>query len=429
MSITLEQLDTKQREAVERGCDMKQRCVPVTGAAGSGKTTIIKMITEAVTGAGYSCALAAPTGKAAKRVKEATGIHAKTIHKLLEYGMPKLDEVTGKPITTSEPRRDHKLPLEEDVLIIDEYPMVNRELHANLIQAMKPGSRIIVVGDGNQLPPIETLPRYQQEPSAFSTMFEKFKGITLDKVHRVAEGSGILFNSQRILKGIPPQNNAETKLVVTDQAVNKVIEACETADYTQLNNQVITPGNKSWIGTVKLNAKLQLVLMPDVERITITRHKWDKNTLMLGVGDKVIMTKNWYGLECSDMTLGVYNGEIGIVTDIDDLGVITVNFGDRYCAIPPLVEMLINNTLVVANPQKDLQLAYAITTHKMQGSECDNVIYVMDKAVFGNLCRPNFYTGFTRARKHVTVVTDQRALQVSLLQKSVRQFTRRPEDD
>lgn len=429
MSITIEDLDELQRQAVDRGLDIKRRCDATTGPAGSGKTTLMRFIDEALADAGYNTIIATPTGKAAKRVREATGRPSLTLHKLLEYNMPRMDEHTGKQITASGPARDKETPLEQDVVICDEYKMVPRELHANLVDALKPGARLLVFGDNNQLQPIESMPKFQQEPSAFEMLLSKFNGTVLQRVHRVAESSGILSNAQRILKGITPQNNDETKLKITDQLVNMVLEECALNDYTSLANQIITPSNKSWIGTVRLNARLQTELMPHVDRIDLQRQKWDKAALSVGVGDKVMMTKNWYTLEASDGSLGMFNGEVGIVTTVTEEGELHIDTGDRVCFVPPLVEMQFGNQQVIANPQKDIHLAYALTTHKAQGSEYDYVTYVMDKGVFGNLCRPNFYTGFTRGRKHVTIITDQRAMQVSLFQKQQRVWKAREKEE
>jgi len=299
-TLTLEQLDDKQREAVIRGLDVSKRIVAVAGPAGSGKTTIMRMLYDGLTEAGYSVKLVAPTGKAARRIREATNLPAGTMHMLLEYTRPhEIDEKTGKPYGDTSPRRTKENPLDCDVVIGDEYMMVNHELHRNLIDALQAGARIIVLGDVSQLPPIENNAIIAAKPAPFKLLLDKFNGIYLDKVHRTAEDSGILSNAQRILGGAAPMPNADFIRTITDKPVDAVIAALDTADFTALNNQIITPANKSWIGTVKLNATLQTMLM-DADRPTINlpRHKWDgTNPVCIGVGDKIIMTQNWYDLE------------------------------------------------------------------------------------------------------------------------------------
>lgn len=146
----------KQLEAIDLCLNREKRIVAITGPAGSGKTTIIKDVYKRLTDEGITVALAAPTGKAAKRIKEATGIPAVTIHKLLEYSRPgERDEKTGKPLTDTAPKRDHTFPLVERVILVDEYTMVNHELNRNIIDALGRGAVLRCFGDIHQLPPIE----------------------------------------------------------------------------------------------------------------------------------------------------------------------------------------------------------------------------------------------------------------------------------
>lgn len=424
--ISLDQLDDKQRLAVERCIDTSKRCAAVTGPAGSGKTTIMRFAHEALTEAGYDVEVAAPTGKAARRIREATGLPAQTIHKLLEYGSPREFDARGRAIDPTRPRRDRENPLECAAVIADEYAMVNRELHAALVAALPPGGRLITFGDIRQLPPIETSAAIAREPTAFKMLLDKFDGVVLDRVHRQAEDSGVLAAAQNVLKGMPPKsNNKDFTMEVTDRPVDAVFDELDRNDYKRLDNQIITPVNISWIGTYKLNHQVQPMLM-DAKRETISldRHKWHaKQPVRVGVGDKVVMCKNWYDLECSDGTRGVFNGEVGIITAIDfDTNVISIDMEDRIVYVPPICQITIGNSVVVGLPHKDLQLAYVLTTHKCQGSEFKNVTYVINKSAFQMLNRRNMYTALTRARDSARLITDIRALSVSLAMTEPRVF-------
>lgn len=426
------QLDELQQVSVNTALDTTKRVVATTGPAGSGKTTIMRLVYTALIDAGYNPVIVAPTGKAARRVREATGYKASTIHMLLEYTRPaEIDEKTGKPYGITFPRRNREKPLTNDVVMADEYAMVNAELHRSLVDAMPPGARLIVYGDVAQLPPIENNPIAASEPTPFTKLLTKFGGITLEKIHRTAEDSGILVSAQRILAGRSPASNDAFLQLITDTPIDALIDAiynqqgdAEVSDYATLRSQIITPGNKSWVGTVKLNVMLQDILNPDKGQpsLTLERNKWDKQPYKARVGDKVILTKNWYDLDCEDGTKGVFNGETGIITEISDIGEVVVDFEDRICRIPPVIQLVYQGNVSVGFPQRDLYPAFAITTHKAQGSEYQNVIYVMNKSLFGTLNRPNLYTGVTRARKHVTLITDMRALSVSLTTKTQRVF-------
>jgi exodeoxyribonuclease V alpha subunit len=426
MSLTLDDLDPTQRAAVDYAVDVQaRRCGAITGPAGSGKTTIMRFVHGKLTEAGYNPVIAAPTGKAARRIREATGLPAMTIHMLLEYGAPRhYDLRTGKAIDPTMPNRTRENPLDNDHVICDEYAMVNRELHANLVAALPVGGRLITFGDIMQLPPIETSNALAREPTAFRMLLDKFKGIVLDKVHRQTGDSGILAAAQRVLRGLPPQSANDFNMVMTDTPVDAVLDATTQADYTALNNQIITPANKSWIGTYKLNQQLQAILMPDDRAmLKLDRHPWHKTQpVSVGVGDKVVMNKNWYSIKCEDGSDGVFNGEVGIVKAISELGEITVDFEDRIAVIPPVMQMEIHGKIVVGMPPRDLQLAYALTTHKCQGSEYQNVVYVVNKSVFPMLNRRNMYTAITRARTKATLVTDMRGLSTSLAVTEPRVF-------
>lgn len=430
--LELENLDEKQREAVDKCIDVGRRITAVTGPAGSGKTTIMRLAVQAVEDAGYTCALVAPTGKAARRIREATGLPAMTIHMLLEYTAPQdINPKTGKPFGATYPRRDKDNPLDVDFVFADEYAMVPHELHRNLLDAFKPGARLRAFGDIMQLPPIE-VPTLADKPTPFKFLLDRFAGVYLEKVHRQSEDSDILANAQRILKGLAPGNKPDFRMMITHKeltpiaALESILDVC---DWSALNNQIITPSNKSWIGTHKLNQLVQNIIMPD-DRMTIPvpRRKYQGKQfdpdIHVGVGDKVIMTKNWYGLECADGSMGVFNGEVGKVIEISDLHEIVVDFEDRICRVPPALQVVWNNRVSVVYPQEDLHLAYAVTTHKAQGSEYEQIVYLMDKSVTVMLNRRNLYTGITRARSKVTLITDMRSLGLAVTTKEPRPMVR-----
>lgn len=421
------EFDETQAKAIRACCDQSKRVVPITGSAGTGKTTIMQSVYNTWTARGKNVALAAPTGKAAKRIKEATGIDAVTIHRLLEYPMPgEIDENTGKRLGTSEPKRDRRNPLEYHVVMVDEYAMVNQEVHRNLLDALPNGGIVRMFGDCNQLSPIETNKRLKEKPSPFESLLDRFDGIWLETIHRQAEDSTIITNGARIINGQVPAKTADFSIKVTEDPVDEVTgmvteKLDEGVDFGALDNQIITATHKGWIGTVALNGTIQALLQPmDKESFDIQRHKWDeRSSLRLYQDDKVIFNVNNYDL-------GVFNGETGKVIELDAIGQVVVDFGDRIVAIPPMLEAINRNgDTVIVNPQKDLDLAYVITTHKSQGSEYQRVCYVINSSRGFNLNRRNFYTAISRARKNVYLITNQKALTFSLTRKKEQVFNKK----
>ena len=415
-------LDETQQKAVDLCCDISTRVVAVTGAAGSGKTTILKTAYKQLEENGYTIALSAPTGKAAKRIYEVTGIEALTNHRLLEYTHPgDPDPKTGKPAAFSYPRRTRANPLEIDVLFVDEYAMANTDMHRSLFDALRPGASIRVFGDNNQLQPIEEDQRLKDGPSPFMQLLNKFPSVRLETVHRQGADSGILLNLQNILKGKMPTRNDQWSMQFTEQPVDCLRDTIfdlqdEGVDFTQVTNQIITPQNNSWVGTVKLNAMIQAMFHNRMEPSAfIPRHNWvvgedgKKGTFIrMFVGDKVIVTQNMYDLN-------VFNGESGKIIEITHEGEIIIDFGDREQAIPPV--LMVQNRfgkIVEIDPRKSIDLGYVITTHKSQGSEYNNVIYVLNKSTSWMQNRRNFYTAASRGREHVKIITDQRSISLSL---------------
>lgn len=409
------ELDPLQVEAIQLCVDPTHRIVGVTGGAGTGKTTILKYVYEALIHAGYTVRLCSPTGKASKRVKEATGIDAVTIHRLLEFSAPSdTNEKTGKVDGVSIPGRHQDRRLPDDVILVDEYSMVNRDLHASLIAAIKPGGRLIAFGDLNQLPPIEEGVQFRAEPpeTPFHALLRKFPHVRLQTVHRQAQESGIISNAHRVLRRMAPRPMPDFEIRVSSNAVEEVNSIVSRDPlWATLDYQVITPMNKTHSGTVALNGTMQTLLEPNVfmPALDLPRHEWDaKSPVRVRVGTKVIQVKN-------DYNLLVFNGESGVVSSVDpSTGEVKVNFGDHSVAYPKSLEYTeMREGFPVKrhyDPRKNLYLAYAITTHKAQGSEFKVVLYIMSRSMFIGQSRANLYTGITRARERVILVTDSSSL-------------------
>lgn len=421
------QWDELQQQAIESCCDVTKRIVAVTGKAGTGKTSLMREVAHRLEASGYTVQAAAPTGKASKRIQEATGLLAMTCHRMLGYGMPREIEVdddkTGekKLISVSTgPRFTHRNPLPYDTILVDEYAMINQEINRNLIDALKAGARICVFGDVNQLKPIEEDRRLDTQPSAFQNALTRFGGITLDTIHRHDEGSGIASNAALILQGRMPRVTEDFKLRQTDQPVRAVQEFVGVSSeaghsYADTEHQIITCMNRTWIGTQRLNLIIQSMFWQR-ERpfLELPRYKIAGKELppiRVQVGSKVVFTSNVYDLDGSG-TSWVFNGETGIVTNIDFVeGSVEIEFSDRTVVIPPVMIVVKDNGVVnEQDPRRSIDLAYVLTTHKCQGSEYKHVCYVINKSTLWGQSRRNLYTGITRAREHCTVFCDPHSL-------------------
>jgi exodeoxyribonuclease V alpha subunit len=447
-------LDEQQAKGVELCVDLKHRLTAVSGPAGSGKTTLIRLVYDTLIKRGISVALAAPTGKAARRIKEATGIDAVTIHKLLEYNRPgERDAETGKPLDSSKPKRDRQNPLDYTVILVDEYAMVNYELHDNLMAALPSRGCVRAFGDVHQLPPIEKYGNkvYDSRVDSQLTPFQKLlarpgDNIVLERVYRQAEGSNILENADKIRRGhsIPlniDQGDFWVKLTSLPIPLLKqfIIDNLKAGvDFRQLQNQIITPSKKSWVGTKQLNDVLRTLLNPNPTQVLdLPRHDWDKDNVRVGTGDKVVCTENSYDLRDyferysewdqdqrpvpasyipAPDNKQMLNGETGIVTTIYPDGALDIDFGDRIVEVPGLISefWLKRDTVIDVQPARNIDLAYALTTHKCQGSEFEQVVYVINKSTIFAQSRQNFYTAVTRAKKRVVVFSDLVSLRTSL---------------
>ena len=433
-------LDAEQQAAVNSCVDTAKRLVSVTGEAGTGKTTIIRQTCDLLQEKNISFAIAAPTGKAARRIREATGYPATTIHKLLEFNRPDMDEETGEATSVSGPARTRSNPLDQYVIIVDEYAMVSTALHRDLVAAIPSAGCLRTFGDVRQLPPIEN-GDLADPTSPFSKCLAMPNTFALNNIYRQAEGNGIIEVARRITRGQFFTSNTDVSVQLGDAVLHTLYGSLTNSDtdWRDINNQIISPARKSDIGTIRLNNILQARFNPEMPgKIELPRNKWEvKNKVYVSIGDKVVCNTNSYDLrdygerfsEYNNRGVGLMgsfipcpetkqmlNGEVGRVVDIDALGVLEIDFGDRVVELPPTVEEYSarHSRHFNYDPRKVIELAYALTTHKCQGSQYDNVCYIMASCAFYNLSRPNFYTGVTRAVKHATIISDQRSLATSL---------------
>lgn len=391
------ELDPLQRMAVSEA--VKNGILVVTGGPGTGKTTTINTIIQYFEIEGLDVVLAAPTGRAAKRMTEATGYEAKTIHRLLELnGM-----VTEGGGSVSFERNEQN-PLETDVVIIDEMSMVDISLMHSLLKAIPVGTRLILVGDVNQLPSVGPGNVLKDIISS-----EAFEVVMLTKIFRQAAKSDIVVNAHKINQGdhIPLTNGSKDFLFLKREDANVIISAMLTliqkklpdyVDAKEYDIQVLTPMRKGLLGVERLNGILQQYLNPPDK-------KKREKTLSQGVfreGDKVMQIKNNYQLEWEikgnyglplDKGLGIFNGDMGTIIEINEFSEqMTVKFDEGKQVIYGFSQL------------DELELAYAITIHKSQGSEYPAVVIPLLNGPSMLMNRNLLYTAVTRAKKCVCLV-------------------------
>ncbi len=363
----------------------------LTGGPGTGKTTIIKGLISIFESLDFEISLAAPTGRAAKRMSEATSHEAKTIHRLLEMDFS--DENGSKFL------RDENNTLDADVVIIDEASMIDVPLMEALLKAIKNGSRLIIIGDSDQLPSVGA-------GNVLGDIIESgvFPVIRLTDIFRQSEQSLIITNAHRINAGEMPdvsRNDADffylrreseeaISATVIDLVKNRLPRSYGADIVSKI--QVLTPSRKGLSGTDILNAGLQDALNPPSPR------KGEKKSrdVIFRVGDRVMQTRNNYEIEWETEDgrngMGIYNGDIGVVTDIDkEENLVAVEFDERKCMLD--VAQL-----------DEIDHAYAITVHKSQGSEYPVVIIPLYSCAPMLLSRNLLYTAVTRASKMVILV-------------------------
>ena len=392
-------LDEMQEKAVKEAAG--HGLLVLTGGPGTGKTTTINAIIRFFESEGAELRLAAPTGRAAKRMTEATGYEAQTIHRMLELtGMPE-DDREGQPVHFE---RNAENPLEADVIIIDEMSMVDIHLMHSLLMAVTAGTRLILVGDGNQLPSVG--PGNVLRDIIRSGQFPV---VELKKIFRQASESDIVVNAHKINRGEQVEINNKSRdffflkrydadiiirvvIALIQEKLPKYVEA------KPFEIQVLTPMRKGLLGVERLNQILQRYLNPPDP----SKKEKEIGQGLFREGDKVMQIRNNYQLEWEvrgrygipvDKGVGVFNGDTGIIRMINEFAELAeVEFEDGRYAQYTFKQL------------DELELAYAVTIHKSQGSEYPAVIIPILSGPRMLMNRNLLYTAVTRARKCVTVV-------------------------
>ena len=366
----------------------------LTGGPGTGKTTVVRALLNIFNSMDLRVALTAPTGRAAKRLSESTASEAKTIHRLLEMEYGDTGDENGAHF-----RRDENNLLEEDVIIIDEASMVGNGLMCHLLKAIKPGARVIIIGDADQLPSVEAgnVLRDLIDSECFST-------VCLTEIFRQAQQSLIVTNAHAINRGEMPRLDAKNNdffflrrdsdndivMTVADLYKNRLPRAY--GDMTKNGIQVISPSRKGEGGTEHLNMLLQQGLNPPSGGKA--QYRFRDRTFR--EGDRVMQIRNNYDLswekEDGSTGMGIFNGDIGEIEVINHAAeCMEIRFDDRH--------VVYDFTLL-----EELEHAYAITVHKSQGSEYPIVIIPLYRAPYMLLTRHLFYTAVTRAQSMVILV-------------------------
>ena len=404
-------LDPMQHRAVIES--IKHGLLVLTGGPGTGKTTTINTMIRFFDNEGMSILLAAPTGRAAKRMTEATGYEAQTIHRLLE--------VNGNPEeegNVSGFLRNRENPLEADVIIIDEMSMVDLPLMHALLSAVVPGTRLVLVGDVDQLPSVGPGSVLKDIISS-----ERFPVVTLTRIFRQAGESDIVVNAHKINNGEPvildnksrdffflKRQDADTIISVVITLILKKLPRYVNASPNEI--QVMTPTRKGLLGVERLNLILQKYLNPSAP----DKKEREINGRLFREGDKVMQIRNNYQLEWEvstkfgltvDKGMGIFNGDMGVVTEINEYNeTIEVEF-DESRKVKYGFDMT-----------EELELAYAITVHKSQGSEYPAVIIPLLPGPRLLYNRNLLYTAVTRAKKCLTIVGSDRTFQEMIQNKN-----------
>lgn len=405
------ELDPMQHRAVIES--IKHGLLVLTGGPGTGKTTTINTMIRFFDSEGMSILLAAPTGRAAKRMTEATGYEAQTIHRLLEVNVnPEEEGSIGGFL------RNSQNPLEADVLIIDEMSMVDLPLMHALLSAVVPGTRLVLVGDVDQLPSVGP-------GSVLKDIIAsgRFPVVTLTRIFRQAGESDIVVNAHKINAGesvvldnksrdffFLRRQDADTIIGVVIMLIQKKLPKYVHAHPNEI--QVMTPTRKGLLGVERLNGILQRYLNPPQEG----RTEREINGRLFRVGDKVMQIKNNYQLEWEvstkfgltvDKGTGIFNGDMGIITEINEYTeTLEVEF-DESRKVKYSFEMT-----------EELELAYAITVHKSQGSEYPAVIIPLLAGPKLLYTRNLLYTAVTRAKKCLTIVGSDAVFQEMIQNKN-----------
>jgi len=378
-----------QREAVR--LSMTENILVITGGPGTGKTTIINAIINIIKTTGLKVSLTAPTGRAAKRMSQICGVEAKTLHRLLEVRYSEDDKL--------ECTHDESNPIDADVIIVDEMSMVDIVLMHSLLRAVRPGTKLILVGDVNQLPSVGPGNVLKDIISSGTVPV-----ICLSEIFRQSENSLIAINAHEINQGRYPECNIKNgdfffaTIDETELGASYICELCHTRlkntyGYNSSDIQVLSPVKKGVTGIHSLNKRLQSLLNPP------SKSKKEKTfgDIVFREGDKVMQIRNNYDVVWQDLStgkegLGIFNGDVGIIDEINnDFKSVSVIYDDKK-VVYDFKEL------------SDLNLAYCITVHKSQGSEFPVVIMPMYPCPEMLSNRNLLYTGVTRAKKLVILV-------------------------
>ena len=418
LGIELEELQKQAvLECIRRGVMI------LTGGPGTGKTTTINTIIRYFEKEGMDILLAAPTGRAAKRMTETTGFEARTIHRLLELsGRPEEENTPGNGRIRFE--RNEENPLEADVVIVDEMSMVDIYLFQSLLKALTPGTRLILVGDVNQLPSVGPGQGLRDLIAS-----RRFAVVELKKIFRQAVESDIVVNAHRINAGeeIALDNKSRDFFFLERDNVQVIYKHMillireKMPRYVKagpLDIQVLTPMRKGSLGVETLNQILQAYLNPKEEG----KKEYQTPLTLFREGDKVMQTKNNYQLEWEivskygipvDHGVGIFNGDMGILKEIDEYAQSVVVEFDEGRRVTYTCDQL-----------SELELAYAITIHKSQGSEYPAVIMPLMGGPRMLFNRNLLYTGVTRAKSCVTILGSRQVVRDMIANESeARRFT------